>query len=104
MVDGARQRASRTRRDRPKLVQGLLRMEKRRTILLVEDSVSEVTLVLHAFQKSGVAAEIVVAMDGEDALEYLLATGRHSGRDRSPDPRVMLLDIHLPGGLDGIDV
>ena len=72
-------------------------------ILLVEDRPDDVELTIRAFGKSNVANEIVVAWDGEEALDYLFATGSHSGRDPSLMPALVLLDLKLPK-VDGLDV
>ncbi len=71
-------------------------------ILLVEDSGDDEALTLRALRKSNVANEVVVARDGEEALDYLFATGPHAGRDPRDVPQVVLLDLNLPrlGGLD----
>lgn len=72
-------------------------------ILLVEDRDDDVQLTLRAFSRSTVANEIVVAHDGEEALDYIFATGSHAGRDPSRSPSVVLLDLNLPK-LDGLSV
>lgn len=71
-------------------------------ILLIEDNDSDEKLTLRALQKSQILNEVVVARDGEEALEYLFGTGRYAGRDASVTPTVTLLDLNLPkiGGLD----
>jgi two-component system response regulator len=73
-----------------------------KTILLVEDNSSDEKLTLVAFEKCGVANEIVVERDGAAALDYLFGTGTHAGRDMPTLPSVVLLDLNLPkiGGLD----
>ena len=73
------------------------------TILLVEDNPDDVALTERAFQKSKVTAELVVVSDGEEALDYLFATGRHAARDCRLMPAVVLLDLKLPK-LDGLQV
>ncbi len=78
-------------------------MDRGNVILLVEDNPDDVALTRLAFRRSGVANEIVVASDGEEALHYLFATGPHSGRDSSLDPQVVLLDLNLPK-VYGLDV
>jgi two-component system response regulator len=78
-------------------------MERNHIILLVEDNPNDITLTLHAFQKSGISNTIVVVQDGEEALDYLFATGPHSGRDTRVMPEVVLLDLNLPK-IDGLDV
>jgi two-component system response regulator len=74
-----------------------------RTILLVEDNPDDVELTLRAFHKSKIANEIVVARDGQEALDYLYATGSHAGRDPRVLPEVILLDLKLPV-IDGLEV
>ncbi len=77
-------------------------MTHSRLILLVEDDPDQVLLTLRAFERSAVANEFVVARDGEEALDYLLATGAHEHRDHTVMPDVVLLDLKLPkvGGLE----
>ncbi len=71
-------------------------MNARKTILLIEDNPSDVDLARRAFGKARVANELVVAEDGEEALDYLWGTGAHAGRDVSDLPAVALLDLKLP--------
>ena len=78
-------------------------MTRNRIILLVEDNPNDVELTLHAFEKSDVINEIVVARDGEQALHYLFATGPHADRDGTMMPEVVLLDVKLPK-IDGLGV
>lgn len=73
------------------------------TILLVEDNPDDVELTLRAFARAKVANEIIVVRDGEEALEYLFATGRHQGRNPNELPQVVLLDLKLPK-VDGHEV
>jgi two-component system response regulator len=71
-------------------------------ILLVEDNPDDVALTLRALKKNNIANEVIVARDGEEALEYLTATGRYEGRTLDALPEVVLLDLKLPkvGGLE----
>jgi two-component system response regulator len=78
-------------------------MTRSRLILLVEDNPDDVVLTLRAFEKSQVTSEIVVAPDGEDALDFLFARGRHASRDVTRVPDVVLLDLNLPK-VDGLEV
>jgi CheY-like chemotaxis protein len=71
-------------------------------ILLVEDSVNDARLTLAALEDTGLANEIVWVKDGQEALDYLFATGSYAGRDGG-QPAVVLLDLKLPK-LDGIQV
>jgi len=72
-------------------------------ILLVEDNPDDEELTLRAFEKIGVANRIAVARDGQEALDYLFATGPHAGRDPRDLPGVVLLDLKLPK-IDGHEV
>lgn len=74
-----------------------------KVILLVEDNPNDEALTIRAFKKSGIANDIVVARDGEQALDYLFGTGLYEGRDISQLPQVVILDLKLPK-LDGLQV
>lgn len=75
----------------------------KKVILLVEDNPDDEALTLRALKKSKVANQVVVARDGEEALDYLFGTGAFAGRDPRETPTVILLDIKLPK-IDGIEV
>jgi two-component system response regulator len=74
-----------------------------KVILLVEDNPSDEKLTLAALKKCGVANKVVVERDGAAAIDYLLGTGAHAGRDVSALPTVVMLDLQLPR-LDGLEV
>jgi two-component system, response regulator len=76
---------------------------KTRTIMLVEDNGSDIELARRALQKSHITNELVVAEDGQEALDYLFAQGIHAGRDPRDLPALVLLDLKLPR-IDGLDV
>jgi two-component system response regulator len=78
-------------------------MSRNHIILLVEDRADDVELTMRAFEKANVANKIVVAGDGEEAINYLFAMGRHAGRDPKVMPQVVLLDLKLPK-IDGLGV
>ena len=71
-------------------------------ILLVEDNPKDLDLALIALKKSQLANEVVVARDGEEALDYLRCQGRWADREKGL-PAVVLLDLKLPK-VDGIQV
>lgn len=74
-----------------------------KSILLVEDNPDDEALTLRAFKKNNISNPVVVARDGEQALDYLFGTGAHAGRDVTDLPQVVLLDLKLPK-VDGLEV
>jgi two-component system, response regulator len=74
-----------------------------RIILLVEDNPSDIGLTQRALAKNRIANEVVVAQDGQEALDYLFGTGAYAGRDVSKLPELVLLDLKLPR-VDGHEV
>ncbi|HYM80959.1 MAG TPA: response regulator [Candidatus Limnocylindria bacterium] len=73
------------------------------TILIAEDNPNDEELTLIALKRANIDNEIVVVRDGQEALDYLFATGPHAGRDVSNPPQIMLLDINLPK-VNGLEV
>jgi CheY-like chemotaxis protein len=71
-------------------------------ILLVEDDLNDVELALAAFENLRLDAEVVVARDGQEALDYLLREGRFAHRGGGC-PALVLLDVKLPK-LNGLEV
>ena len=69
------------------------------TILLVEDNPDDVLFTIRAFEKNSILNEVVVAVDGEQALRMLLPTGG----DTPLQPALILLDVKLPK-VDGLEV
>jgi two-component system response regulator len=67
-----------------------------RAILLVEDNADDEALTLRAFAKNKITNPVFVARDGQEALDYVFATGAHAGRDPAESPAVVLLDLKLP--------
>lgn len=72
-------------------------------ILLVEDNPDDVELTRLAFAEAGPEHRLHAVSDGVEALEYLLARGRHAGRAAADLPALVLLDLNLPR-MDGRDV
>ena len=72
-------------------------------ILLVEDNPSDIELTQRALKKSRIANELVVARDGEEALDYLFGTGLFAHRDVFDLPVLILLDLKLPW-MTGLEV
>ena len=72
-------------------------------ILLVEDNPDDELLTLMAFKDNKITNEVIVARDGEEALDYLFGTGRYQNRNLDIQPQVILLDLKLPK-VDGLEV
>jgi two-component system response regulator len=76
---------------------------QKKVILLVEDNPSDIGLTKRAFEKNHIQNELVVAEDGQEALDYLFGAGPYAGRDISIMPALILLDLKLPK-VDGLEV
>jgi two-component system, response regulator len=74
-----------------------------RAILLVEDNPSDVDLTKRAFEKRNLVNTLVVARDGQEALDYLFGAGAYAGRNVADPPACILLDLKLPK-VDGVTV
>lgn len=74
-------------------------------LLLAEDDVAAVEIAMHTLRKHGLENRTQVVYDGEEAVEFLTATGRYADRSQSPlhVPKVVLLDLKMPF-LNGLEV
>jgi CheY-like chemotaxis protein len=74
----------------------------RKTILLVEDNPDDQELTLRALRRSNIMNEVVIARDGEEALQILFGGDPVLDRDMDTLPAVVLLDLKLPriGGVE----
>ena len=72
-------------------------------ILIVEDNARDLELTMRALAKHNLGNRIVIARDGEAALDFLFARGKHEQRDVLSGPHVIFLDMKLPK-VDGIEV
>lgn len=71
-------------------------------ILLVEDDPRDTELTMTALEEYNLSNEVVVATDGEEALDYLYRRGKFQRRS-GENPAVLLLDLKLPK-IDGLEV
>ena len=78
-------------------------MTNQQTILLVDDSENDLTLMNIAFRRAGLNSPLQVVHNGEEAIAYLAGEGRYTDRNEFPLPAVMLLDLNMPMK-DGFDV
>lgn len=72
-------------------------------VLLAEDNPSDAEMAMRAFRKNNLANKVHWVKDGEEALEYVLCTGRYADRNAAHPPKLLLLDLKMPK-VDGIDV
>jgi two-component system, response regulator len=73
-------------------------------VLLVEDNIADAELAIRELKKHNMANNLVHVKDGEEALNFVFATGKFAGmRDASRPPKVILLDIQMPR-VNGIEV
>ena len=73
-----------------------------KNILLVDDSANDVTLIKAGLREAHFGNEIIVAEDGEEALDFLYKRGKFEGYT-DDKPIFILLDIKLPL-MNGIEV
>ena len=70
-------------------------------ILLIEDAPTDVILTQTAFKRAGIRNPVRVVQNGEDALDYIFQRGPYADSAR---PGLVLLDLNLPGSVDGHEV
>ena len=71
-------------------------------ILLAEDNANDAELTLEALGQHNLANEVIVARDGEEALDYLYRRGAFAMREEG-NPALVLLDLKMPK-VDGMEV
>ena len=72
-------------------------------LLLVEDNPDDEALTIRALKKYNLGNQIIVARDGQEALDFLFCEGVYHDRDIADQPQVILLDLKLPK-LSGLQV
>jgi two-component system response regulator len=72
-------------------------------ILLVEDEPGDVRLTERALKSAKLVNRLIVAHDGQEALDYLFGAGPYAARDVREMPVLVLLDLKLPK-IDGLEV
>lgn len=73
-------------------------------LLLIEDNMSDAELTIRELKKHHLANNLFHLKDGEEALEFIFATGKYADTNslRNP-PKLILLDIQMPK-VNGIEV
>ena len=73
-----------------------------RTVLFVEDNQKDVELALEMLSQRILIKDIIVARDGQHALDFLYSAGLHTAREPG-NPILIMLDIKLPK-INGLEV
>ena len=73
------------------------------TVLIVEDNPNDRVLFERGMKKAKLANQFQFAVDGRDAIDYLMGKGKYRDRTKYPLPALVLLDYHMPR-LDGAEV
>ena len=71
-------------------------------ILLVEDNADDAEMTIRALTRNKIINNVLHLEDGEDALDFLFATGKYAGKDILQAPKLILLDLKMPkiGGME----
>jgi CheY-like chemotaxis protein len=72
-------------------------------ILLAEDDENDAFLLKLALERTDVSRPLIVARDGQQAVDYLNGETPYTDRARYPSPAMLLLDLKMPR-MDGFDV
>jgi len=74
-----------------------------RSIYLIEDNPSDIALTRRAFEHIRIHNDLMIAEDGQAALDLIFCQGEHANRDLTEVPTLILLDLKLPK-VDGHEV
>jgi two-component system response regulator len=66
-------------------------------ILVVEDNQSQRESIVESLEASIDDVNVVAVPDGDEALDFLFARGAWAEREGEEPPRLILLDLQLPG-------
>jgi CheY-like chemotaxis protein len=72
-------------------------------ILLAEDDENDIALMQRGFRQAKVPNPLFFVRDGQEVVDYLAGKGKYAQRDKHPMPRLLLLDLKMPG-MGGFDV
>jgi CheY-like chemotaxis protein len=72
-------------------------------ILLVEDNHDEAELTIRSLRKIDSHSKLVHIDDGAEALDFIFARNKYSGRQLENAPKMILLDLKLPK-VNGLEI
>jgi len=72
-------------------------------ILYVDDEPDDIFFMVRACKRAGLEEPIETVNQGSEAIAYLSGTGKYSNRLRYPMPRLVLLDLNIPG-ISGFEI
>ena len=72
-------------------------------ILIVEDNPNDAEMALRALKKNNLTNNVLVVVDGEEALDFIFNKNKFVNRDGFNQPKIILLDLKLPK-VDGLEV
>ena len=78
-------------------------MVTRKTVLVADDDIDDISLLKRAFLRAGIDVHLKIARDGEEVIEYLHGDKAFADREAFPIPRLLLLDLKMPRA-DGFEV
>lgn len=71
-------------------------MKDNYSILLVEDNPADIQITRRALRDCKLPVELIVVRDGQDAIDYVMRSGRHAADPNWRQPDLVLLDLNLP--------
>src|SRR5579872_1468914 len=72
-------------------------------ILVAEDEETEILLFKLALESAGLLYPVIVARDGQEAIDYLAGRPPYEDRPNHPLPALVMLDLKMPR-MTGFDV
>jgi two-component system response regulator len=67
------------------------------SILLIEDNPDHASIIEQAFRACSSGVKLRIVQNAEEATAYLLGVGPYGDRSQFALPRLILLDLNLPG-------
>ena len=71
-------------------------MNQQIDILLIEDNPDEAELAIRNLKKNNLINNLMHIDDGAEALDYIFSKGKYASNSKSPNPKLILLDLNLP--------